>query len=84
MTGFLGILLIIISAAAGYNEWHYWLSIIPLSVGGMILYFLQSPAKNLIVFAQDGWPKLLGWIAWVFFAQGLTWSIFYWIGTLFR
>ncbi len=83
MTGILGIVLVIISIIAGCNEWPYWLSIILLSIAGEILYFLQSPMNNIIVHAQEGWFKLLSWIAGIFFAQGLTWSIFYWIGSLF-
>lgn len=83
MIGFIGFILIIISIVAGYNDWYYWISIASLATIGMILYFVQSPVLNLLIFAQDGWLKLLNWIAWVFFSQALTWSIFYYIGSLF-
>ena len=67
MIGFIGFILIIISIVAGYNDWYYWISIASLATIGMILYFVQSPVLNLLIFAQDGWLKLLNWIAWVFF-----------------
>lgn len=83
MTGILGFALAIFSIYAGYNEYTYWYFIIPAALGGAILYFLASPTKNLLVFAQGGVGKLATWIIWVYFAQIITWSILYGIGYLF-
>lgn len=83
-SGIIGFLVLIASLFVGYNEYHYFVSISILSVMGSIVYYLKSPINNLIIFAQDSYLKLFLWVIWVFIAQGITWSFFYWLGSLFN
>ncbi len=96
MTGMLGIALVIISLVAGGNEWHYWLSIILLSMVGVVgkYWFIFGKTKSTKIFFRTFFnmecsPIFILWVLFFGFSralllQGFIWSIFYLIGTLFR
>ena len=81
-SGLIGLLLIIISFLAGVCGVSYLASIISLSIIGAFVYCLKSPSQNLILFIQKGLTKFTIWIIWVLISQGITWSFFYWLGSL--
>lgn len=82
MTGLLGFILLIVSVVCGYHKTDYTVFIFLSSISGSMLYHIRSPVP-LMVATQHSFSKFIFWITWVFFAQGITWSFFYWIGTFF-
>ena len=71
----------------GYrSEMDYIYFIVPTALVGEALYFLKSPDRTILSYAQDGAVKLITGVVVIaaFLAQLLTWSILYGLGLLLK